>query len=203
MRYTATLCLTFLASWIPCGHSFHIFQIPRRMQPASFKKTAPYRSKSTQIRDSSSEASQQGDPPKDLVGKGTFLAAVERLNSELGISETKTGAKEEDDEEPMYAIGRLRVNLAIDSAPGLDLAESTGLVLVSGVSGNAAEAGIQIGDTIVGVSAAAGKYHGNTKALNLEGTASILQASAKLALENGTTEIELELNRLIRLSYYE
>jgi hypothetical protein len=98
------------------------------------------------------------------------------------------------------------VSLPIDTPAGLDLTESTGLVLVSAVSEKtAAETGMQPFDTIVGVSVSpAGKgttFQESTKALGFEETIAIVQSARLHALENGMTKIELELNRLIK-GYY-
>jgi len=113
------------------------------------------------------------------------------------------GYIESDDakEKPMYVIGKIMVNLSIVGQPGLDLAEAPGLVLVSGVSGNALEVGVQKGDTIVNISVTPGGFSEETKGLNLDDTASILMSAANHAVDNGLTEVELELNRLVKIAY--
>lgn len=158
----------------------------------------------------SSEPDSQNVPPKNLVDKATFVAATERLLAEVAkasSSNVATSSETSDlatPEEAVYAIGKLSVSLRIDTQPGLDFTESTGLVLVSGVSEETAEeTGIQPLDTIVQVRAADGTFQESAKALNLEETIAILRAATNHALDNDKTEIELELNRLIQIRYAE
>jgi hypothetical protein len=119
---------------------------------------------------------------------------------------------------PVYAMGRLFVQLPIDKQPELDLTESIGpLVLVTDIYGATAETtGIQIYDTIVKVTVdtpttptdpssttttTTTTFSAITKYMSLEQTAAVLTAAAQHAIENGQTEITLELNRLIN-GYY-
>jgi hypothetical protein len=183
MRCPVALPFALLASWTTCNNSFIIY----RLQP--FKKSAL-------------SASPSGPPPPikpDLVDKGTFVSAVETLQREIAKAKGVDYVKE-DDPNFSYAIGRLVVSLPIEALPGLDLTETLELVLVTAVSGNVAEAGIQPLDTIVGVSAG-DTFQESTKALSLDETATILTDAVNRALENGMTEIEFELNRLIK-GYY-
>lgn len=127
-------------------------------------------------------------PPPNLVDKDAFVAAIE----------TVTQAK--DAEDIRYAIGKLTVILAIDTEPGLELAESTGMVLVSEVSQETADnSGIQLLDTIVEISAANGTFRKSTMEMSLEDTAGTLMSAANHAGEKGVPEIELVLNRLVKL----
>jgi len=167
-----------------------------------------------------SETDADGPPPPNLVDKNTFLAAVDSLNSELAKQQSESQSSSDDgnaieqppapmslaaqeDGETFFAIGKLIVNLNVESgAPGMDLAESQeGLVLVSGVAGAALEAGIQTGDTIVGVSVAAADTSQETRGYSLEDTARVLMGAMRLALEHESNEIELELNRLLKMRY--
>lgn len=142
--------------------------------------------------DESSSSSENKERPKNMVDTKTFVAAVNALEGK--------GSSSKDD--TPYAIGKLNINLSIAGTPGLDLAEAPGLlVLVSNVSGNAKEVGVQLGDTIVSISAASGTFHQETKGMTLEETASVLMAAANHAVENGVTEVELEINRLVKLAY--
>eukprot|EP00980_Cylindrotheca_fusiformis_P027601 scaffold21455_cov116-Cylindrotheca_fusiformis.AAC.18 len=143
----------------------------------------------------SSESNINPDRPKNMVDTKTFVAAVQTLE---GGTTTDDGSSASN---TPYAIGKININLSIMGTPGLDLAEAPGLVLVSGVSGNAAEVGIQTGDTIVSIGAANGSFQQETKGMNLEDTASALMAAANHAVENGSTEVELEINRLVKLAY--
>jgi hypothetical protein len=198
--YAAALPLLLLVSWTMSATSFNIVSAPLPAQ----RTASCYRPSSSLIRADSlsgeepNGAAPNGGLPPNLVDMDVFVAAVETLQEGTSSSEV---AKVKADEESFYVIGKLRVNLSIDSAPGLDLAESTGLVLVSGASGNAEDAGIQIGDTITSVFAANDSFEKSTKAMNLEDTASVLMTAARLALESGKGEIDLELNRLIKCRY--
>ncbi|CAJ1932527.1 unnamed protein product [Cylindrotheca closterium] len=157
----------------------------------------------SQLQDAAQEDSSapQGNPdrPKNMVDTNTFVAAVQALKGETAEPE-KEGGKE--DEAP-YAIGKLKLPLSLAGTPGLDLAEAPGLVIVSSVTGNALEAGFQAGDTIVSISSKAAEpnYYEETNGLNLEETASILMSAANHAIENGATEVEIEINRLVKLAY--
>lgn len=146
---------------------------------------------------------QQKQPPPNLVDKDLFVAAVATLRAEMTKENPAAAAVEEETPDDFYAIGKVKVNLNISSGnPGMDLAESTGgLVLVSGVTGHAVEAGIQAGDTIVGVAVEAAGAEQDTCAYCLEDTARVLMGAMKLALENESSVIELELNRLIKMRY--
>lgn len=150
---------------------------------------------------------QQQQPPPNLVDKDLFVAAVDTLRAEMAKQNPVSAATEEttnkNNPDDFYAIGKVKVNLNVSSGnPGMDLAESTGgLVLVSGVTGHAVEAGIQSGDTIVGVGVQAANAYQDTCAYCLEDTARVLMGAMKLALENESSVIELELNRLIKMRY--
>ena len=137
------------------------------------------------------------DRPKNMVDTKTFVAAIKALQGETA-EEPKDGA-----EEPPYAIGKLMLPLSLAGTPGLDLAEAPGLVVVSAVSGNAQEAGFQAGDTIVSITSKAAEPHfyQETNGLDLENTASILMSAANHAIENGAAEVEIEINRLVKLAY--
>lgn len=135
-----------------------------------------------------------GGPPPDLVEKDVFIAALETLHG------NPPGSEGEDDEH-FYAIGKMRTSLRVDTNPGLDLAESTGLVLVSNSCGPAYDAGIQVGDTITGVYAVDDTFRAQTKAMNLDDTVQIVMAAMNHAVENQRTEIDLEVNRLIKCRY--
>jgi hypothetical protein len=200
--YSAALPLLLLASWTTHSTSFSVNKLGAQQ---SVQRTASvYRPSSSLIRADSlsgeepNGAAPNGGLPPNLVDMDVFVAALETLQEGTASSEA---AKVKADKEAFYVIGKLRVNLNIDTAPGLDLAESTGLVLVSGTSGNAEDAGIQIGDTITSVFAANDSFEESTKAMNLEDTAQILMTAARLALESGKGEIDLELNRLIKCRY--
>jgi hypothetical protein len=163
------------------------------IQPVNaFHRTSASLDESASAGDDNNAAASGSDRPKNMVDTKIFLAAVNTLE----------GKTDSEAEETPYAIGKIDINLSIVGTPGLDLAEAPGLlVLVSSVSGNAAEVGIQMGDTIVSIGAAGGTFQQETKGLTLEETAAVLMAAANHAIENGLTEVELEINRLIKLAY--
>mmetsp|Transcript_14395 Transcript_14395/g.17363 ORF Transcript_14395/g.17363 Transcript_14395/m.17363 type:complete len:182 (-) Transcript_14395:111-656(-) len=141
-------------------------------------------------------------PPTNLVDRGTFIEAVEILKAELAKA-SGMEVDEQPKEDPSsytYGIGKLKVGLPLEHASGLGLAEAK-LVLVNGMTEQVAELGIQTGDTIVAVSAADDAFLESTKELDLEGTAKIFMAAVEYCMKNGAPEIELELNRLVKLNY--
>jgi len=139
-------------------------------------------------------ASQNDAPRPNLVEEAVFIKAIETWKGAVAKDSSTPEVKDED---VAYAIGKLVVSLNL-LEPGIDLVESTELVLVGTVTEKTAqETGILPGDTIVGVSAGE-DFQKDTKALELDETAAILQAAANHALDKGVTEIQLELNRLIK-----
>jgi hypothetical protein len=164
-------------------------------------------------------------PPRDqvnLVNQARYLNSIETLQREIAKAQGKDYTPPPDQ---VVVLGRFEVPLKIDSAPGLDLTETEyyyeeedgrtnpqttttepsegGLVLVTSVTGNAAEAGLQALDTIVGVSCKATNppFYVNVNSCDLPTTAQALQSAMRLALENNSKEIHLEMNRLIT-GYY-
>jgi hypothetical protein len=168
----------------------------------------------------------------DLVEQSTFIAAVNRVEAEIQKALEQQAQQEgteappplDNNDDMVYAIGRIFVDLPVDTQPELDLTESVGpMVLVTGVWGRTADiSGLQTFDTItkvtVGSTAAeltssgqdnevaqsttsATTFAASCKQTSLEETAAILTAAAQHALQNGKTEIQLEINRLIQ-GYY-
>ena len=169
----------------------------------------------------------------NLVNQARYVNSIETLQREMaklhGIDYTPPSP----DQTPVYVLGRFDAPLRIDSAPGLDLTETEysndssammmttttgtssstsndenntrgGLVLVTSVTGNAAEAGLQALDTIVAVSCQTTNpppFYANVNSCDLPTTAQALQAAMKHALDNNVKEIHLEMNRLIT-GYY-
>jgi hypothetical protein len=174
-----------------------------------------------------SKVSDADDDKKDkpnLVDQTTYLQSIETLQRETARVNGEEFMPPENP--PVYALGRLEVALRIDTPPGLDLTETTvpkpaggtntgteddtfteivmpGLVLVSAVTGNAAEAGLKALDTIVGVSCNVGDvpFEKNLNSESLDATAMALQGAVAHAWQHNVTEITLELNRLIE-GYY-
>ena len=158
-------------------------------------------------------------PPREeanLVNQKRYLNSIETLQRLVAKAKGETYQPPENP--PVYVIGRFEVPLRIDTAPGLDLTETEfeedaeqssssssdgGLVLVTSVTGNAADAGLQPLDTIVGVSC---KYTDppfqvNVNSQSLQTTAIALQTAVAHALSHNSTEIHLEMNRLIAGHY--
>mmetsp|Transcript_9607 Transcript_9607/g.10667 ORF Transcript_9607/g.10667 Transcript_9607/m.10667 type:complete len:204 (-) Transcript_9607:162-773(-) len=156
---------------------------------------------------SSADLPANPDLPANLVDKASFVKAVETVKKEIAISDGSTpdDTKTSDENDAGYAIGKLKATLPIQAAGGLNLAEAedSTLVLVTGVSQEVADAGIQAFDTIVGISAAGETFKEYTNKLSLEATAAVFTAAVNHALDNGKAEIELELNRLMKLNYFD
>ena len=109
-----------------------------------------------------------------------------------------------DSKDYRYGIEVLRVDLPFEPSLGLDLTEvahggaydNRGLVLVSGVSGNAANSPIQVGDTIIGIFAGE-DFKESTTAVNFEETMDTIMRAKLHAMASGDGTISLELNRLV------
>ncbi len=163
----------------------------------------------------SSNSEERITPPREeanLVNQTRYLNSIETLQRLVAKSNGETYQPTENP--PVYVIGRFEVPLRIDSAPGLDLTETEfeeekeastdgGLVLVTSVTGNAADAGLKPLDTIVGVSCkdTDPPFQANVNSESLQNTAIALQTAVAHALSHNTTEIYLEMNRLIA-GYY-
>lgn len=149
--------------------------------------------------DAASASELPPGPPPDLIDKALFIAAIESIQGK------KEGMS--DEEQKMFAIGKTSVALNIQTSPGLDLSESpiNDVVVVSGVEGNAKDAGILMGDTIMKISVntdtGAPEFKCSTKGLNLQELIGVIQAAAVHAINNGLVEIDIELNRLVKLRY--
>jgi hypothetical protein len=177
----------------------------------------------------------------DLVDQKAFVAAIQRIENEIFALEQQQQQEQQQqyegggdgdgqqqqqsppqpqqqapaiDQDVVLAIGRLYVELPIDTQPELDLTESEGpLVLVTGVWGRTAEeTGLQVYDTIVSVSVGGDNmneqeqqtpptFSAYTKGQTLDQTAAVLTAAAQHSLQAGGTRITLEVNRLIQGFY--
>ena len=157
----------------------------------------------------------------DLVGQTVFKAAIDRIQDEIEAQYANVNSPEaeqwladrarakQEDQQYVFLVGKLDVDLPIDTQPELDLTESIGpLVLVSSVWGRTAEAtGMQSFDTITKVSvsgsadATTTEFEYKTKETSLQETAGALTAAAQHAISIGKTEIQLEVQRLIK-GYY-
>jgi len=167
-------------------------------------------------------------PPKpDLVDQTLFQAAIHRIHDEIEaqfraqkIAEgtateepsederewlAEQAAAKDDEQKYLFLVGKLDVTLPIDTQPELDLTESIGpLVLVTNVWGDTAEnTGLQEFDTITKISVDDPQrpFVVATKCTSLEETAGALTAAAQHSIALGKTEIQLEVQRLIK-GYY-
>lgn len=170
-------------------------------------------STTTRLLESSSSDGERVTPPREeanLVDQTRFVNSIETLKQELAKVNGQVYKPPENPAIPV--LGRFEVPLRIDTAPGLDLTETAppdeestdgGLVLVTGVTGNAAEAGLQPLDTIVAVSCpnVDPPFYVNVNSESLQVTAIALQTAVAHALSHNSTEIQLEMNRLLS-GYY-
>mmetsp|Transcript_37032 Transcript_37032/g.42629 ORF Transcript_37032/g.42629 Transcript_37032/m.42629 type:complete len:255 (-) Transcript_37032:208-972(-) len=175
------------------------------------------------IDDQQQQIKQQNKP--DLVDQKMFLAAIDRVRVEIDAQIRGGGCDEvslpEQQQQPqqrsmsieeeakqdgfIYLVGKLDVTLPIGTQPELDLTESDGpFVLVTNVGDNTRDAtGMQEFDTITKVSV---NDENNplvivTKQTPLQETGGALMAATQHALALGKSDIQLEVQRLIK-GYY-
>ena len=221
-RSFVVFCLAFaavfLASTLTTSHAFTTAQ----PTATSSSKTCGTDSASKLC----SSTTPEGTKP-DLVDQALFKAAINRINDEIeaqyraqkiaeGTATEEPSEEEkqwlaeqaqakEDEKKYIFLVGKLDVTLPIDTQPELDLTESIGpLVLVTSVWGRTAEAtGMQEFDTLTKVSVDDPNqpFVAKTKGTTLEETAGALTAAAQHAIKLGKTEIQLEVQRLIK-GYY-
>lgn len=176
MKYSTPLYLMLISSWWSASSAFLVQQQPARSSSRLYAEEAP------------------PGPPPDLIAVSPFIEAIESIQ----------GAEPCPKEDHQYfAIGKTTVSLNIQESPGMDLSESplNSIVVVSGAVGKAEEAGINPGDTIRKISAVDGSYEKVVKDLNLQEVVGVIQEAATHAIENKRTEIELELNRLMKIRF--
>jgi hypothetical protein len=217
-----------LAAVLLASSSSNAFTTAQQPQKNSCDASSSSSSSSSQSKLCSSSAPDQGGSVKpDLVDSTLFKAAINRVDDEIeaqyhaqkAAEGTGTEAPTEDElewlaerarakaEEANYIflVGKLDVTLPIDTQPELDLTESIGpIVLVTSVWGRTAEAtGMQEFDTLTKVSVDDPNrpFEAKVKCTTLEETAGALTAAAQHAIALGKTEIQLEVQRLIK-GYY-
>jgi len=163
------------------------------------------------------QVKQQQKP--DLVDQKIFLAAIDRVRAEIDAQIRGGGGGGEAEQQQrsisieeeakqdglIYLVGKLDVTLPIGTQPELDLTESDGpFVLVTNVGDNTRDAtGMQEFDTITKVSV---NDESNplvivTKQTPLQETGGALMAATQHALALGKSDIQLEVQRLIK-GYY-
>lgn len=182
----------------------------RRTIQYSYNGDSPLNGQSQESSSSSENDSSSSQNPT-LVDKETFVQAVEYLKEQFA---QQSGVPYQEDPLPEgvtpdqigYAIGRLQVTLPIaPTPPGLDLTDSDGLVLVSFVSDQTyQDTGMERFDTIVSVGVNNGNEQQQQTSIlgaSFETTIRTIQAATQIAMENGQTTIDLELNRLMK-GYY-
>eukprot|EP00536_Pseudo-nitzschia_multiseries_P014876 jgi/Psemu1/216159/e_gw1.782.2.1 len=169
-------------------------------------------------------STDEASPRPELVDQTIFKAAIDRVQDEieaqyqaqLEIEPSPEGERwladrakaKEEDQQYVFLVGKLDVSLPIDTQPELDLTESIGpMVLVTNVWGRTAEAtGMQSFDTITKVGVISDNENEppleyKTLGTPLQETAGALTAAAQHAIKIGKTEIQLEVQRLIK-GYY-
>jgi hypothetical protein len=198
MKSASILTLFVLIGWISPSAAFGVFGGNKRRRSDADTDTTT--TTSAAASSSASEDSSSSQPPEDIVDKDIYVKAVHQL----------TGQPE--DTPKQYLVGKIdKVTLNVGSSPGLDLVESAdrSLVVVSGVTQETKDkTGIEILDTIVRVNSPGGlgdekepTLSKSTKQLDLEQTASILMEASQHAMQQGITEIDLVLNRLVQIQY--
>jgi ferredoxin len=99
-----------------------------------------------------------------------------------------------------YGVEVMHTDVTTEPSLGLELLEMAhgsdgqGLVLVSGVKGNAASCGIQVGDTITGVSVPGSSFSEKVVAFDYGNTMDVLRRAKHV----GVSTIHLETNRLVK-----
>lgn len=136
-----------------------------------------------------------------LVDQPLLLDAIQSLKREAAKAGGFEQPQDDDNDVAQYAIGKLETTLAIAHLPGLDLVEApNGMVLVSGISQEVADAGIQLFDTITAVKS--GRLVSTTiRQCDLDQTATALHQAVDQALVEDVDSIQLELQRLVELHY--
>lgn len=193
--YTAGLRLALIAS-LTFGTG--AFGVPATCSGS--QKTCPDQQQPLQA---SSSSEQESERPKNLVEQAVFEASVENLQREIAKANGVEYQKPvlENGLELQYLLGRLEVSIPIQSMyGGLDLTESNGFVLCTGVSQETSDAGLQPLDTIVGVTVGEGEgsFHADVPAKSLEDVAAAMHGAMDHAMANKLETIDLELNRLIK-----
>mmetsp|Transcript_27454 Transcript_27454/g.41576 ORF Transcript_27454/g.41576 Transcript_27454/m.41576 type:complete len:187 (-) Transcript_27454:151-711(-) len=147
-------------------------------------------------------SSEMREAPDNVVDKEKFIEAINVVQMELGMPKENKA-----DGDYTYAIGKTEAKLPVVFASGLGFAEAAkendvGLVLVTEVSKQVSELGIQPFDTIVKISAQGGNgYEKITNSLGIEQTAEAFSGAVYHAMEHDLIDIDLVLNRLIKLNY--
>mmetsp|Transcript_23613 Transcript_23613/g.48368 ORF Transcript_23613/g.48368 Transcript_23613/m.48368 type:complete len:250 (+) Transcript_23613:524-1273(+) len=227
-RSVASQVLLALATVFLLASSLHAFAPQERTRtrtrariPTSISSITSS-STSTCLHSSATPSSPPPPQKPDLVGQTVFKAAIDRIQDEIEAQYANVNSPEaeqwladrarakQEDQQYVFLVGKLDVDLPIDTQPELDLTESIGpLVLVSNVWGRTAEAtGMQSFDTITKVSVGGSadatelaSFEYKTKETSLQETAGALTAAAQHAISIGKTEIQLEVQRLIK-GYY-
>jgi hypothetical protein len=205
MRYPGALSLLVAASLATTAQSFNTHVPNNKSKEAQKAETIPPpRQKKTcasmtPSEDMDTEGSAPAPEPKpDLVPQQSFILSVEAIEREMarvqGVEYVQT-----DNSKVQYAIGRIMASIPIP--PGIDLIETSELVLINGVAQSAIDSGIKPLDTIVGVSVEGTDFKESTLAMNMDDMAQVITAAVKLAKENGKAELGFEMNRLIK-GYY-
>jgi ferredoxin len=136
----------------------------------------------------------------DIDGKLDVIAHKFRLQ----CFDVDTGVYGMESKDPDFGIETIRTFLHIDDGDmlGIELTEVAhgndhrGLVLVSGIHGDAKVKPIQIGDTIIGVFCGEG-FKESTTGMDYDETVKVLNEGKAYARSVGGSTISVELNRLV------
>ncbi len=138
--------------------------------------------------------------PVNMVSLEAFIKAIDILKTDMGIEIIPQ------DQRPMYAIGKLVVQLPVNRASGIRFADCQTLTLISQIRESLVETtGLQSLDTIVAVRASSGNsdgsfgYESSTNGATIADTAQAYTNAINYAMQNKLQVIELEVNRLVPL----
>ena len=150
---------------------------------------------------SSPPQSSEDASPINIVSLDAFIKAIDILKTDMGIEIIPQ------DQRPMYAIGKLVVQLPLNLASGIRFADCETLTLISQIRESLVETtGLQSLDTIVAIRASScggskGRfgYESSTNGATIADTAQAYTNAINYAMQNKLEVIELEVNRLVPL----
>lgn len=125
------------------------------------------------------------------MSQEAFIKAIDVLKVDMGMEVIP------DDQRPMYALGKLEAQLPLEQVSGIRLADCQTLCLISQVRNDVVEStGLQSLDTIVAIRAG-DSLDFVTNGMEIAKVAEAYTAAINFAVENGLSEIQLEVNRLV------
>ncbi|EJK75473.1 hypothetical protein THAOC_02805 [Thalassiosira oceanica] len=115
----------------------------------------------------SAAAQEAPSGPPNLVSQEAFIKAIDVLKVDMGMEVIP------DDQRPMYALGKLEAQLPLEQVSGLQSLDTI--------------VAIRAGDSLDFV----------TNGMEIAKVAEAYTAAINFAVENGLSEIQLEVNRLV------